>query len=100
MKSLHAAGHEITIICPFEETEPVVNFTIISMSFESIESTTQGSIEDFVKLPLFSYIKIAMAIMQQYCDNFLTSKYLHVRINNFCISNLPIIGKVLRRYSN
>lgn len=80
MESLHAAGHQVTIICPFEETDLVENFTVISMSFAPLSTVTQGSIEDFVKLPLSTYISSAMVLMRQYCDNFLSSKHLQVKI--------------------
>lgn len=90
MKSLHAAGHEITIISPFKETEPLENITFISMSLESLESTTiKGSIENFVKLPLFTYFRSIAVINQRYCENFSRLKYrqvcIKVQSTNICL---------------
>ncbi len=82
VKSLHDAGHDVTIICPAGMAKSSKNYTVISVPSPNLDATTQGSVRTFVTLPLRIFVRGAMELIEKYCENFLKVEEVQVWFTN------------------
>ncbi len=67
MKALHAAGHDITFINAFPQSETPQNYTVIDSRINEFVYVGQSSVNDFVPLDLIGILKFELMWAEKPC---------------------------------
>lgn len=85
MKSLADAGHEVTIIAPFQHTEPHRNIKFIDSRINKSEMNVRFANRDYRKMSWLEYIQMFTETMEVDCYN--TVQIKEVQASTFSLSN-------------
>lgn len=78
MKSLHAAGHHITMISPFPSEKNIENFTYINSRFDSFIYIGQSTIKSFHDMKMIGILDLGCTLDSQYCYDVMKLKEIQV----------------------
>ena len=83
LKSLHAAGHRVTMVSPFPLETPLENFTNIdSGSATTAKFLGPITLESFVSLRLTETVELGIAMESQLCEDVMQLREIQVSFEN------------------
>lgn len=78
MKSLIAAGHEVTVVSPFPHSNPPVNYTVVDLSNNSFIYVGRTALSELNDINTYELIKFIATVEEEYCYKFMNQKEIQV----------------------
>ena len=79
LKSLHAAGHHITMVTPFPSAKKFENFTYINSNFGGPIHVNQTTINEFADMTLSQIMEWSLPQSIQYCYDIMKLPPIQIR---------------------
>ena len=79
MKSLHAAGHHITLVSPFPSPKKMENFTHIDSRFDTYVYVGRTTLDEFQDLTFSKLLNVMIETDFKYCYDVMQLPQIQVR---------------------